>query len=117
MFGHSGLAENYSVAAQIDFYREIGYFRNNGLRTGAFLLRRHNDPHLIEVMETWYEQVLRYTSRDQLSLPLAAWSHRFKIEHVAPDFPENDFLEWPIVRLSRDFDERRYRALNPRRCH
>jgi hypothetical protein len=113
----SGLADPNAVAAQIDLYREIGYPRNNGLSKGAFLLRRHNDPHLIEVMETWYEQVLRYASRDQLSLPVAAWNHRFKIEHVDLDFAENDLLEWPAVkdnvRLPRDFDERRYRALNP----
>lgn len=40
------------VNAQVRWYRELGYPENKGLWKGAFLLRRHNDPGLIEVMET-----------------------------------------------------------------
>ncbi|MEO1536435.1 MAG: glycosyltransferase domain-containing protein [Pseudomonadota bacterium] len=37
---------------------------------GGVLARRHNDDRCIDLMERWYAQVLRYSRRDQLSLPL-----------------------------------------------
>ncbi|MCW8059468.1 MULTISPECIES: hypothetical protein [Agrobacterium tumefaciens complex] len=39
---------------------------------GGFLARRHMSPLCIEVMEQWFAFVLRYSRRDQLTMPLAA---------------------------------------------
>ena len=41
------------VGAQIAQYRAMNYPALAGLYKGAFLLRRHNDALLVEVMQTW----------------------------------------------------------------
>ena len=105
------------VNSQMRRYRELGYPQANELWKGAFLLRRHNDPAVIPVMETWFEHVRTYSHRDQLSLPIAAWLHKFKPEFIELDFTDNDILEYPYppnpIRLPRGFDDERYLRLNP----
>jgi hypothetical protein len=105
------------VENQMRKYRELGYGDGNGLWTGAFLLRRHNNPAVIRVMETWFQHVCGFSHRDQLSLPVAAWLHHFKPELLDLDFGANDILEYPYpanpVRIPRDFDDEVYLRLNP----
>ena len=105
------------VNTQMKRYRELGYPQGNGFWKGAFLLRRHNNPAVICTMETWFDQVLSYSHRDQLSLPVAAWLNRFKPELVGLDFTNNEILEYPYppdaLRLPRMFDDELYLRLNP----
>ena len=55
--------------------------------------------------------------RDQLSLDFVLWLENFSIAHLAENFTDYEILDWPIakdeIRLPRDFDEARYRELNP----
>ncbi|WP_158580729.1 glycosyltransferase [Cellulomonas rhizosphaerae] len=68
---------------------------------GGMLARRHHDPLVVAAMEIWWEQVLRYSRRDQLSLPYALQAaglvphvHRF-------DNRVSELHEWP-TELGRD---------------
>ncbi|MDB5069239.1 MAG: hypothetical protein JWM87_350 [Candidatus Eremiobacteraeota bacterium] len=105
------------VRHQMEFYRRLGYPPNAGLAKGAFMLRRHHDPALVPVMERWHQQVLCHSKRDQLSLNPVAWFDGFEIGYLEEAFLDFGLAEWPVVkngvRLPRDFDEARYRALNP----
>ena len=105
------------VDAQMRLYRALRYPQENGLWKGAFLLRRHSNPALNRMMETWFEHVWLYSRRDQLSLPVAAWLHGFEPEFIESDFLTNDILEYPYppnpVRLPRGFDDEVYLRLNP----
>jgi len=63
---------------------------------GGVLARMHQEPHCIDAMETWYAHVLRYSRRDQLSLPLSI--HKMQPSRVRLteiDNHENAFLSWP----------------------
>jgi hypothetical protein len=105
------------VSAQSAFYRRLGYPRQNGLIAGGFLLRRHNDARLRVVMESWYEQIMCHSIRDQLSFNVVAWQHRFEPEYIEIPFLDNDLIECPVVkngiRVPRDFNDERYVELNP----
>ena len=105
------------VEAQMNSYRQLGYPAGNGLFAGGFHLRRHNDPAAIKVMETWFQQVLTHSWRDQLSFNVAAWLHRFEPDIIDLDISDNDILEWPyprnLVRIPHDFCDERYLMLNP----
>jgi hypothetical protein len=105
------------VNAQLAHYRKLRYPQNNGLWKGAFLLRRHHNRRLVQVMETWFELVRTYSQRDQLSFPFAAWLHNFQPQFIPADFMDNDLLEYPYppnpVRLPRGFDDELYLELNP----
>src|SRR5690606_3638283 len=82
--------------------------RDKTLWTGI-LLRRHNDPLVVETQKIWWEQILRYSRRDQVSLPYA-----FRLSGLVPTVHRLDNFtshlhEWPNA-AGRD----RSRALGPR---
>lgn len=112
-----GFATAKCVNAQMKYYRALRYPEDNGLWKGAFLLRRHLDPELIEMMETWFAHVRLYSHRDQLSLPVAGWMHQIEPQFIDSDFLDNDILEYPYpanpIRLPRGFDDEMYLQLNP----
>jgi len=64
---------------------------------GGVLARRHNDPDCIASMNMWFANILRYSRRDQLSLPVAL--SKLKPEQVnIVDFDLRDsvFHSWPF---------------------
>ena len=105
------------VHRQMEIYRSQGYPAHHGLTKCGFILRRHNEPALARIMERWHQEVLHHSKRDQLSLDFVLWQENFRIAHLAENFTDYELLDWPVVkhgiRLPRDFDEARYRELNP----
>lgn len=105
------------VRAQMAAYRHLGYPAHAGLATTSMLLRRHRDPALVPLMERWHQQVLRHSSRDQLSLNPVAWFDGFEIGYMNERYFDFELLDWPVlkygIRVPRDFDDARYLELNP----
>jgi hypothetical protein len=105
------------VNTQMALYRYLGYPANNGLAKSTLLLRQHHDPALQRVMNTWHEQVLCHSKRDQLSLLPACWFENFEPEYIPRRFDAYDLLDWPVIkdglRVPRDFDDALYLELNP----
>ena len=60
---------------QMNFYHQEGlpeytcYFEN------TVLIRKTNDAELNAIMSDWWEQITRFTHRDQLSFPYVLWKH------------------------------------------
>jgi len=105
------------VREQIDLYRESGFPAHAGLIAGTVLFRRHNDPEVIALGEEWYEHVLRFSKRDQLSFNYVAWRRRFAHSFFRGSLRENDYVTWPAhsrdKRVTADFDPAVYAWLNP----
>jgi hypothetical protein len=101
-----GLDAGWVVAEQLGHYeRAASHVLAGPTLWGGLLARRHNESAVREAMQIWWEHVLRYSRRDQLSLPLALEMagldpliHRVNNRHSA-------FHEWP--------DERVFRSRNP----
>lgn len=55
--------------AQLAFYRDAGLPEDHVLTENAILFRRHDRPGLAPAMRLWWEQLERFTKRDQISLP------------------------------------------------
>jgi hypothetical protein len=102
------------IDEQMNYYRSQGYPEHNGLNATGILLRRHNDPLLIETMETWNADMLRFSKRDQLSFNFAVSRHGMRLDAFPGLIHDNEILEWllNLKRLPRDFDEQRYLDLN-----
>jgi len=66
------------ISKQLDFYRSENYPAHNGLHASGLLLRRHTQK-LKEFSRMWWEQVWKYSYRDQISLPYVAWKYGMKI--------------------------------------
>lgn len=55
--------------AQLNVYREIGYKEHGGLYDTGCIVREHNDEKIRCLMKTWWNQIMKYTYRDQISFP------------------------------------------------
>lgn len=73
-----GKGNEAEISKQLKFYRSEGYPVDNGLYATFILFRRHTKK-LKEFSRLWWEQVEKYSHRDQVSLPYVAWKHGMKI--------------------------------------
>ena len=63
---------------------------------GGILARRHNHPDCINAMQTWFSHILRYSRRDQLSLPIALQKlPPDRLNIVSLDLFNSQFHSWP----------------------
>lgn len=63
-------------------YRQEGMPERFGLIEGHFLIRRHNTPDIARFGERWFEHVLRFSRRDQVSFPYLAWRTGLRYEPI-----------------------------------
>ncbi|EXU76318.1 hypothetical protein BG55_06060 [Erwinia mallotivora] len=71
----------------------------------AILVRNHMKKHVIDLMESWYRQVLRYSRRDQLSLNYAEAETGVNINPIEIDNFSSTYHQWPIYK-KRDVSKR-----------
>ncbi len=63
-----------NITRQVEFYKSQKYPENNGLfELSTFITK--NCKEVNETCLTWWEQICRYASRDQISLPFSLWKH------------------------------------------
>lgn len=74
-----------TMGLQMNKYKSEGFPEEYGLIHGAILIRRHHCDYVIKTMETWWEQVNKFSRRDQLSFNYAAWKNDFKFGHIPGD--------------------------------
>jgi hypothetical protein len=70
---------------------------------GGMIARRHHREPLIRTMEQWWTMVLRYSRRDQLSLPIVVAGSSASVRVIDWDNHQTSSHQWPI-------DARRNRA-------
>lgn len=75
---HRKLDDESIVNKQIDDYREIGVPNNAGLWHCNYIGRYHNNPTCIAMMEDWWDQVCKYSWRDQISFAYIMWKYKYK---------------------------------------
>lgn len=73
-----GMGDPTDISRQLDFYKNEDYPLHNGLYWTTILIRRHTE-RLREFSKLWWDQLQRYSYRDQISLPYVAWKHGMKI--------------------------------------
>lgn len=69
---------------------------------GGILARRHSDPAVIDAMEAWHSQILRYSRRDQLSFASVARElgpSRIRLADV--NNHSSAFHRWPLASYTR----------------
>ena len=78
--------------AQVERYRKEGYPEHNGLIEGALLVRELKNERVIKVMETWWQEVLHGSKRDQLSFNYACWKNDFVYDSTELFIYENNYV-------------------------
>ena len=83
------------VVRQLVSYRNSGFPANYGLSNNSILLRSHNEPSLISLMNSWWAELNKFTQRDQLSLQFLLWTHNVDIRYVDDAFVQpNPYVRW-----------------------
>lgn len=109
----AGLDEAEIVAAQTRFYDGRKPLRTIPILTaGTALLRRHHDPRVKDFGELWWEQILLFSARDQISLDQCAREASCPIHYFPGDKTNSDLIVWPALssphRVEATFDADRY---------
>lgn len=69
---------------------------------GGLICRRHLDADCVKAMEKWWVNILAYSRRDQLSLPVALSEiPENKISLVSGEIQASPFHQWPIGKLEK----------------
>jgi len=72
-------ANKYNVLRQITDYREQGFPENYGLTENNVIIRKHNEEDVVFLMNKWWEEVNKYTFRDQLSFMFLQWKYQIPL--------------------------------------
>ena len=91
---------------QIEFIKSEGYPKNNGLIFSAVLIRKHNDPKLIELSEKWWEMVSTMSKRDQLSFNYSAWKTGFTPTIIPGDLRKGNPYFYSLGFVKRNYTTR-----------
>ena len=113
----SGLDEAAVVAAQVNFYATRRPLDSvHTLTAGTVLLRNHHDAAVQRFGELWWQQILLFSKRDQLSLDLCAAEAGLTVDYFPGDKTSNDLFMWPVLpdgkRVQGSFDAERYAWLH-----
>ena len=65
------------VHQQMEAYKQAGFPRHFGLYENTVLIKSHHDEGINQLMEAWWEEYKKYSTRDQLSLPYVVWKTHY----------------------------------------
>ena len=69
------------IRRQLARYREDGLPARGGLAYGGVLFRRHHEPPVVDLMRDWWQELCRFSRRDQIGLPYVTWRRGFGPEY------------------------------------
>jgi hypothetical protein len=78
--GKFSIADLGIIDTQIHDYLTDGMPENQPLTENNFIVRKHSDPRVQELMESWWENLERYTKRDQISFPYVVWKSGLSVK-------------------------------------
>lgn len=67
---------------QMQHLREEGFPEHYGLYENNVILRRHNDPFVVNISNAWWQEYNAYSHRDQFSLMYVYWKYIFKPNYL-----------------------------------
>lgn len=88
-----GKADPNQIQKQIDSYQAEGYADDNLIAETACIVRSNHDEKLQKVMEDWFEEILKKSHRDQLSLGYVCWKNQFRFDVCDLNIYLNSYLE------------------------
>jgi hypothetical protein len=93
----SGRGEKSLLERQVALYKALNIPKNNGLIASGVLMRQ-NTKTVNKFCDTWWEQVKRWSNRDQIAYGYANWRHPGVINLTEWDYTrELDFTHIPHI--------------------
>ena len=70
------------IREQVESYKFEGYPEHNGLMAAGLILRDMRRRELHQINEDWWQENLRWTYQDQLSLPYVLWKNSYGYDPI-----------------------------------
>lgn len=90
-----GVVKPAVVEHQWKRYHEWGFRDDIGVTENGILIRRHNNPKVVELMELWWQEYLQGCLRDQVSLMPCIYKCGFMphLKFIEGDVRHNEWVE------------------------
>lgn len=95
------------ILKQVQFLKKAGYPTHNGLLESTVIVRNFNDEKVVETCKIWFDMVVHYSFRDQLSFNYAAYVAKLNFKMIDLDVFNNDYFGSKVHTLSRKIDKYR----------
>lgn len=90
-----GKGDRRSIERQVAFYKALGIRKNNGLIASGILMRQHCK-EVNQFCNTWWEQVRRWSNRDQIAWGYANHQHPNVVNKIEWNYTTQDeFIHIP----------------------
>lgn len=99
-----------TIMNEISFLKKENYPCNNGLIESAILVRRNDDVILKKTMKLWFEMILKYSYRDQLSFNYVAWQEKLNFKLLNMSAFDNKYFGRNIHCSQKDHFLKEYRV-------
>lgn len=70
------------IKAQIEEYRRVGCPEDREVVATGVLIRNHNKLNIVEFNEAWWNEIQKFSDRDQISFPYVAWKYKLKYKKI-----------------------------------
>lgn len=81
------------IKKQMAYYKGKGYPEHYGLSCGGVIVRNHNEEGVKKVMEDWWEEIKKFSRRDQLSFNYVAWENNFSFIFIKGNLRNNKYFK------------------------
>ena len=78
---------------QVDYYKEQGYPAHNGLIVAGLFARDLRVKRLRLINSEWWNENLKWTYQDQLSLPYVLWKNDYSFDKIPLNLWKNKYFE------------------------
>lgn len=95
-----GIGVKREILNQITSYFDEGYPFDNGLYEGGCIVRKHNDETIKKIMSDWWDEITKFSNRDQISLPYVLKKNSF-----IPDICDLDLYNNKWLKCTRNFSK------------
>lgn len=90
------------IERQIKNYKKNNYKDNNGLIESTVMIRRNNVKLLEKTMKDWFNEIKKYSYRDQLSFNFVADKNKLKFNLLDMNVFDNDYFGWKKHNIKKD---------------
>ena len=82
------------INSLLQFYKKEKFPDNLGLLEMTLIVKRHNDSLVKKTMNLWYDMLLKYSKRDQLSFMYCLYKTKLPFKVIPLNVWDNDYLEF-----------------------
>ncbi len=96
-----GKYQGAPIAEQVASYRSEGYPAHNGLVACGLIARASRNPRVVQIDDAWWNEQMRWTDQDQLSLPVVLWRSGLKVDSINMPLWTSGYFERVPHRLEK----------------